>query len=196
MKFLNIILIVMLIIVSNVSLAEDNIPTGWFKSGSQPQDYIISIDSNIKYSGEQSLTIESVPGIAKAKPFVALGQKTIADNYKNQRIRMTAMIKTQNVEDAGNAWFRVESRSDDTRKTVAMDNMHNRPIIGSTDWTKYSLVLDIPYDATYIYYGAILSGNGKLWIDGISFEEVDFNTPSTATYASPLKPRNLDFENE
>jgi hypothetical protein len=42
------------------------------------------------------------------------------------------------------------------------------------------LVLDVPADAKAIYYGALLSGNGKLWMTAdTQFEEVNQDVPVT-----------------
>jgi hypothetical protein len=44
-------------------------------------------------------------------------------------------------------------RVDKESKHVAFDNMHDRPITGSSDWKKYDVVLDVPQDSTGISFG-------------------------------------------
>jgi hypothetical protein len=75
--------------------------------------------------------------------------------------------------------------------------MGNRPIKRTTDWTEYSIVLDVPKKATNMLYGVLLTGGGKVWFDNLNFEIVDKNTPVTDMYASQVlvKAKNLSFEN-
>ena len=57
----------------------------------------------------------------------------------------------------------------------------NRPIRGTSDWQAYSIVLDVPEDATRIALGGLMIGRGKLWIDEFSLETVDRDVPVTDT---------------
>ncbi len=43
---------------------------------------------------------------------------------------------------------------------VAFDNMHDRPIKGTTGWQQYEVVLDIPRDSTGISFWILLDGTG------------------------------------
>jgi hypothetical protein len=77
--------------------------------------------------------------------------------------------------------------------------MSDRPIKGSTGWTKYEIVLDVPNNASLIAYGALLSGTGQIWFDNITFEIVGDNIPITGSVngkksATQVEPTNLDFE--
>jgi len=46
-----------------------------------------------------------------------------------------------------------------------MDNMLNRNINGTKEWAKISLSLPLSKGDKNIFFGAILSGTGKLWVD-------------------------------
>jgi hypothetical protein len=83
----------------------------------------------------------------------------------------------------------------------------DRPIIGTKLWTKCVIVFDVPESPCVINYGLILDGDGKAWIDNISFEIVSNSTFNTAYYLNepfsdayqipenlPEEPVNLDFE--
>jgi hypothetical protein len=88
-------------------------------------------------------------------------------------------------------------RVDKESKKLAFDNMHDRPIKGSTDWKRYDVVLEVPQDATGIFFGVLLSGSGTVWLNGAKFEIVGPNVLTTDGDAvqKPDEPMNLDFEN-
>jgi hypothetical protein len=85
-------------------------------------------------------------------------------------------------------------RVDKEAKQLAFDNMQGRPIKGTTDWKKYDVVLDVPQEATGIFFGVLLSGSGTVWLSEAKFEIVEPNIPTTGTEAvQKLEPINLDF---
>ena len=76
---------------------------------------------------------------------------------------------------------------------LGLDNMQNRPIIGTSDWRKYEIVLDIPEDGAVIGFGVLLQGKGEIWWDDVKLEVVGQEVPTTHPYQQ--QPLNLDFEN-
>ncbi len=80
-----------------------------------------------------------------------------------------------------------------------MDNMADRPIKASTDWTKCVLVVDIPEDALHIRLCCSLTGSGTAWFAGLEFEVVDQGVAKTDTYALGCRgiwlnhPINIDL---
>jgi len=81
--------------------------------------------------------------------------------------------------------------------------MQGRAIKGTTDWTLYDIVLDVPDSASNIAFGALLTGKGQIWFDNLKFEIVDKSIPTTEIYkikktekAKTSGPTNLDFENQ
>ena len=56
---------------------------------------------------------------------------------------------------------------------IGFDNMMSsgRAIRGTTDWTQYEIILDLkPKQAQEIVFGALLVGNGTLWVDKLVLE--------------------------
>jgi hypothetical protein len=64
-------------------------------------------------------------------------------------------------------------------QTLAFDNMYRRGVHGTTEWRAYAVVLDVPDAATGIAFGALLSGDGTLWVDDLTFEVVGKDIPTT-----------------
>ncbi|MDQ3927669.1 MAG: hypothetical protein M3328_00835, partial [Chloroflexota bacterium] len=79
------------------------------------------------------------------------------------------------------------------QRTLAIDNMGDRPVRGTTDWQKYELVLDIPGQASHLDVGAIITGNGTAWVDDFTIEEVGREVPTTGI-SMVVQPSNLGFE--
>jgi hypothetical protein len=176
----------------------------WRVVGNQASSYEFGIDKGIAQDGSSSAAIRSIKDTIDG--FGAIMQSCAPDAYLGRRVRMTGYIKTQDVSQSASLWFRVDS---DTM-TVSFDNMHDgkadRSIRGTTDWTRYEIVLDVPSNATSLSYGALLSGPGQVWCDNIAFEVVDssvattgVSTPSDAQHPGKdkgvlTKPLNLSFE--
>ena len=80
---------------------------------------------------------------------------------------------------------------------VAFDNMQNRPNQGTQPWKQFDVVLDVPEDATGVFFGILLSGTGEVWMNDVSLEAVGKDVPVTtlAPQAPTLRtrPANLKF---
>lgn len=133
-------------------------------------------------------TIKSVKD--KIDGFGTLMNTMSSDAYLGKTIKMSCNVKSENVASWAGLWMRVDFY--DT-KVLAFDNMHPRAIKGTTDWTKYEVVLFVPTDATSISYGVLLDGTGQIWFDQVTLEIVDDATPETGiTKGRERKP--LSFE--
>lgn len=169
------------------------LPVGWCLSGSRPQDYEAGIDSSTAHSGTRSAYLKHA--VENPKEFSTLMQEFSPEEYLGKRLRMSAWLKTTNVADWASLWLSVYGK--EGRINVSFDNMCNRKIIGTNDWTKCQIVLEIPTEATKLGFGAILGGKGELWVDDYEFDVVDDDVPVTDCPCSERNrgtPRNLDFE--
>lgn len=87
-------------------------------------------------------------------------------------------------------------RVDRDRTPIAFDNMADRPLRGSLDWTLCEVVLNVDGAATRVSLGVLLSGRGRVWMSDVKLEAVGPDVPVTGG-ARPEAfgpPRNLDFE--
>jgi hypothetical protein len=189
--------------------AEEPTPSGWLKAGSQPDDYAMTTDRAEKHGGAASATIRCTAD-PPADGFGTLMQQCGAEPYRGKRLRVTGYARSKDVQDWAGLWVRV----DGLEKTgVAFDNMMSRPIKGSTDWTKYTIVLDVPADAAVLAFGVLMAGKGQVWVDDLKFEVVGPDVEATGlevepqdypaevkdkvrdvVEALPKEPINLDFE--
>ncbi len=173
--------LLMAIIVSSARAGNDSVP-GWGKAGSDRNGYTI---------GMKEIDHGTVAFIKSSDPeegkFGTLMQSFSAEQYRGERIRMSARIKPVGVAAWAGMWMRV----DRDRKTVAFDNMFNRPITGSADWQTFHIVLDVPENSDEIAMGILLYGEGCVYWDDIKIDVVSQDVSTTG--ALNQRPTNLDF---
>ena len=164
-------------------------PNGWFVAGNKPTEYQSGIDPLAAYNGHPSAYLRA--NMPSVEGFGTLMQDLRASHYLGKRVRFSAFVKTERAQYWAGLWMRVDNES----KHVAFDNMHNRPITGSSDWKKYDVVLDVPQDATGISFGILLAGTGKVWLSNTKFDVVGSDVPVTSPGERkiPDKPVNLEF---
>lgn len=173
------------------ALASAAPPEGWFQAGSEPGSYRIERDAAVRHGGSASALLastETSPG------FGTMMQMFKAADYTGQRMRLSGWVKSKSVTRWAGLWMRVDG-SGSRGKTLAFDNMQSRPIKGTTDWTKYEVVLDVADDADAIAFGILLDGEGSVWLSDVRFEPVPLSVPTTgSSNTSKRGPENLDFE--
>jgi hypothetical protein len=126
------------------------------------------------------------PALSECAGFGALVQTIAATRYLGRRICFSAIARTYEVTEWAGLWLRV----DGPLGMLALDNMFDRPLRGTTEWTRASIVLDVAHEATHLLFGALLSGAGALDITRPRFEEVGEAVPATA---APLPDEPQDF---
>jgi tetratricopeptide (TPR) repeat protein len=164
------------------------IPFKWHRAGDKPKSYAMGIDKGSDARGGNAVALKSIED--KIKGFGTLMSSLKADSYIGRKIRLTGYLKSEDVLDWAGFWMRVDGK--EKGKSLAFDNMQDRAIKGSTNWTKYEILLDVPENATYIAFGALLSGTGKIWVDDIKLELVEKKKPKIPSYV--FLPVIYDFE--
>ncbi len=186
--------IAMLVFVLVLAMAFDE-PVGWAKRGSMPASYDMGIEKGTGINGSDAATIKSKK--KKIDGFGTLLQACVADTFRGKRVRMSGYMRSEDVAGWAGFWLRVDKDSSGTITTLSFDNMYDRHVKGTTSWTKYEIVLDVPADASMLYYGALLNSTGQIWFDDINFNIVDESVPVTGNYKQKKPkpaPTNLDFE--
>jgi hypothetical protein len=164
---------------------------GWFPAGTSLRHYQFGVDKELAYEGTASGYIWSRDD---PEGFGTLMQMFRADSYRGKRYRLSAFIRAEGVQDWAALWMRVDGLDGEL---LAFDNMAERPIGGTIDWRVYRIVLDVTEVATYIAFGVLLSGSGRIWIDDVTFEAVPEAVELTGRIGGsgyPDGPTNLDFE--
>ena len=179
-------LVVLLAASASIAAAQ----SGWFKAGKSPEEYDMGTDTKVAYTGTSSGYIRGSK--ADSKSFGTYMQMFDAGEYRGKRVRLSAYVKSENIENWAGVWMRV----DRDQKSTAFDNMQNRAIKGTQPWTRHEIVLDVDAKATKIAFGILLSGNGSVWIDDVALDVVSDQVPVTDMHAQTTVPRNLNFEGD
>jgi RNA polymerase sigma factor (sigma-70 family) len=178
------------------------LPPDWFGGSRNTEGYEVGIDRKVFKEGKVAAYVQMKN--SRAGEFGTLGQQFLAKAYLGKRVRLSAQLKTQDVKTNTGLWMRVDCKG----KTLAFDNMPDRRLSGTTDWTRAEIVLDVSDKATVITIGMLLVGDGKVWMDDVKVEVVGKDVKPTAEAAEfdnedvgdvdgvREKPTNLGFENE
>jgi hypothetical protein len=178
------------------------LPEGWFAAGGAPKEYKMIRAADARYKGEYGASILHESGTGQG--FGTLMQAIQAGQFRGKRFSLKGWLKTQNA-DSVQMWLRI----DGTDRMISMDNMDDRPVKGTTPWTEYEIVMDVPESANHLAYGVFVAGKGSVAIDDVQLGIVSLNTRLTTFYDyskkapegtfSPMKrvldgPVNLSFE--
>ena len=167
---------------------------GWILSGQSPQKYRLYMDEKIFNTATKSACLKSIEEECDLSDFATIMQQFNAKNFLKKRVRLSGFIKAQDVTGWCGLWVRID---DVYNNVLKFDNMQFRPITGTTEWNHYSCVVDTPENSHVISIGMLLSGKGQVWLDNVSFQEVDLNTKTTDQTSDvyyPDYPVNLTFE--
>jgi transglutaminase-like putative cysteine protease len=149
---------------------------GWGGGG---EGYEQAIDKAEPHGGKKCARLRRSKA-AGGPGFGTLVQSTAAEPYRLKRVRLSAFVRTREVDGWFGLWMRVDGK-DGKDGALAFDNMQSRAVRGTTPWTRYEVVLDVPDAASDIVFGALLSGGGSAWVDDVAFETVG---PEIAVTAS------------
>jgi hypothetical protein len=167
-----------------------DVPRGWHLAGTKPAEYEAGVDPEQAYQGHDTAFLRSKrPSV---DGFGTLMQSISAEQYKGTNVRLSGLVKSEEVTGWAGLWMRVDKGTE----PLAFDNMQKRSINGTTGWQRYYVVLDVPKDATSVAFGILLSGPGQVWLNNTKFEIVGLDVPATTASGKnlPDKPVNLEFK--
>lgn len=161
----------------------------WFLGGSHPHEFEHEISEDERFEGKPVVIVRCVA--EKPSGFGTLMQQCQPDEFIGSRTRFSGAVRSRNVEGWAGLWFRVDGGR--PHNSLAFDNMQNRPIKGSTQWSRYDVVLDVSDEATLLAYGVLLAGGGEVAVSDFRIEKVGPEVPTTDSKHRLTRPSNLDF---
>jgi hypothetical protein len=186
------IFLAVLFTFGSFAVAGEPLPEGWM--GGNTKDYDIGVDREIVKEGKASAYIRSKT--PTPENFGTIVQAFSAKEYVGKRVRMSAFVKADKIEEWAGLWMRIDGEGKENR-SLSFDNMQSRPIKGTLDWKEYEIVLDVPNQSKSITFGILLTGPGQAWLDDFKFAVVTKDVPVTGqTRQGPSEgPTGLGFEN-
>lgn len=188
-SFLSLVLVLSIFLINRNESRAQSI-NGWTKTGSKANSYEVGLDDAATKKGNKCAYIKSIK--SNIRGFGAIMQKCEAKLYLGKQIKMTGFLKTESVTNWSGMWLRVDSKYGG--KVLSFDNMQNRSIKGSTDWTKCEIILNVPQESSTLNFGVLLDGVGKVWFDKITFDVLGEATSNGEVKTILEKPSNIDFE--
>jgi erythromycin esterase-like protein len=117
-----------------------------------------------------------------------------------KRIHFFGWVKTEAVTRAyAGLWWRVDGASG----VLKGDNMADRGLRGTNDWTRCEIALDVPAEAKHVQFGTLLVGNGTAWFDslGVTIDGFAWSDPNdfdldfeSGSAPRGLSPQGPDYE--
>ncbi len=138
-------------------LPEDNgRPDGW---AGGPEE-TMTLDRKIVHGGTASGRIDRSPGSGgRFSTFT----KSLPIDFQGSRIALKGWIRTQDVTEFAGLWMRLDGPSG----LLEFDNMRQRQVRGTTGWTEYTVELPLNPDAREVFFGFLVGGNGRGWVDDL-----------------------------
>lgn len=173
-------------------------PRFWRVDSDDQSDCEISVDESVTHNGQQSCFLRN--GGKEPTSCAEMIQTMGAVGYRGKRIRFSAKIKTENLLAEASLFVRI---LDAIPAIILRDEMDGRSITGTNDWVELDVVIDVPNEARYINFGALLKGNGGIWIADLAISEVSKDVALTengftgcAAYPEPTNFELAGDEND
>ena len=176
------------------------------RTASGPQH--LSSDTSVVWQGSTSARITSTDESDGNAAAGVMWQAILATPLRGKRVEVAAQIRARfRLIGAGHLFVRTQPQEPsilllaDPPGTGGLN--HHVPSTG--DWERYGVVLDVPSDAYFMYYGFALYGGGDVWIDDVRISIVGedralthsgsiVGNPPIYTGVAWSAPQNLDFE--
>jgi len=150
----------------------------WYFGG---EGYDVGVDTQvIRPGGEpQSLRLALEPGAAPGeRAFGVATTRFPVEAARGKHLRLQGWIKSDAIT---RRWAGLWARVDGPNGVLAFDNMADRGIHGTTPWSRVAVEVDVPAEASGIYLGALLGGDGTAWVSEleVSLEPIRPAVPVT-----------------
>jgi hypothetical protein len=129
----------------------------------------VNADSGTRRGGNASAHIiakEGPPEPRLVAGRVYLAQYVIADAYRNRKAKISAYLKTRDVE--GKAALVATLAEMQNQQSAASE-----PISGTNDWVRREVTVPVPSEGGVLSFGVSIEGEGEAWIDDVQIEVVE-----------------------
>jgi hypothetical protein len=186
-------------------------PSGWLQPEIGSRGVEVTVDRSVFHDGKASLSLRATASEGRA--FGICSQWIRADHYRGRRVRLSGYLKTQDVGPTRHSGARLDLMVFGKTNAFGGSGMRGRLIQGTTAWTRYERVVDVPEAADVLVIAIVLTGPGQLWADDLKLEKVGQEVPVTAgsdrrpelseemkqrvqtrLRTAPRRPVNLGFE--
>ena len=156
---------------------------GW---GGGPAE-TIHFDGTVVHGGSGAARLERDAGSPSNFSTIT---KRVSIDFGGQWLELRGFLRTEGVSEYAGLWL----REDGPGGVLQFDNMQNRGVRGTTDWTEYTIRLPLDEKARTLFFGVLVAGEGKVWADDLQLL-VD-GKPITQAPKQAIKTTILDTDQE
>jgi hypothetical protein len=143
------------------------IPVGWFNSfghvSGVSTDYRIRLVRRSADSAAGTCAVLEKEAAIEGE-FGSLMQRCPGRLLAGRTVRIEGELRTENVTGWAGLWLRADA---DDEPNLFFDNMSRRPVVGTTNWTRYFIDAPLPVNTDWLNYGIVLAGAGIVYADNI-----------------------------
>ena len=145
-------------------LERNGLPAHWYagNGGIINGNFKVSLDNVEKHFGNKSVKMEML-GIRDERNFGVITGTLPIELVAGKTVEFKGWIKTKDVKNGyAGLWFRVDGENN---AVLGFDNMYDRGLEGTNDWTQVSIKMDVSKDVKNINFGGLFPGEGTAWFD-------------------------------
>ncbi|WP_157740832.1 S41 family peptidase [Mucilaginibacter xinganensis] len=149
----------------------NSLPANWIIK--HPDGFATSIDENIKFAGASSFSIKSIQNVNPAE--YSIFSQTFDINIDQLKIiTFSAYVKTENIKGTATLYCQVK---DEDNRVIGTQNIDSKSVTSTNnEWNKYSISIAVNSNAKKILVGGYLIGEGAVWYDEFSMENLQLQT--------------------
>jgi RNA polymerase sigma factor (sigma-70 family) len=137
-----------------------------------PAGFTWGKDPKVQRNGHPTWFIDATQSMPGEWAYFDSNRRNINDTLAGKRVRYSVWLKCENVIPPSGITFRTMGPG------LGFSPRMGKPgLIGTIDWKKYEMVLDVNDRATWLCPGAKIQSSGKLWIDEPKIEVVEKSVP-------------------
>jgi serine/threonine protein kinase len=138
-------------------------PPGWFDSRGFVDGVSTEYQSSVEISPTGKSCVRFESRAAGDREFGSMMQRCQAGHLAGRRVRFEGRLRTEDIGRRAGLWL----RADGAAGALSFDNMRDRPVRGSTRWASYSIEVDLPPRTSWLNYGILFVGSGRLWCENL-----------------------------
>lgn len=117
-----------------------------------------------------------------------------ADRFRGKTVEFSAAVRCADLEGLAFLWIRIEDALRERITHVGRWEVPEEQVLsGTRDWQHQSISVTVPKEASAMYFGVTLYGNGAVWLADIGFGETNARDIRIRTEI-PALPQNLELQ--
>jgi hypothetical protein len=187
----NTVLLITCLLFIKLNVTAQILPKAWTKSGTWAGSYSMKIKPNEGLNNSNALELESIEKNIMGSGAVI--QTISSSNYIGKRIKLSAYIKTEKVNDFACLILCSNQNLDELWNDVVTNSEDKKTYLkGVHEYKKIECYLNVTDNFGNIVLGAMIKGEGKIWLDRFNLEIIE-NIAESGNELSKA-PQNMEFE--